>query len=94
VLPASISAVFIKIEHSRYIAEHIPGARFVELEGRDNVFSVGNSDAILGEIEEFLTGDRHAHEPDRMLATVMFTDIVDSTRRAAEMGDTTRASSK
>ena len=79
---------FIKIEHSRYIAAHIPGAHFVELEGRDNVFSVGNSEAILGEIEEFLTGDRHAHEPDRMLATVMFTDIVDSTRRAAEMGDT------
>jgi class 3 adenylate cyclase len=79
---------FIKIEHSRYIAANIPGARFVELEGSDNVFSLGDSEAILGEIEEFLTGNRHAHEPDRMLATVMFTDIVDSTRRAAEMGDT------
>jgi class 3 adenylate cyclase len=79
---------FINIQHSRYIAAHIPGARFVELEGSDNVFSVGDSEAILGEIEEFLTGDRRAHEPDRMLATVMFTDIVDSTRRAAEMGDT------
>jgi class 3 adenylate cyclase len=79
---------FIKIEHSRYLAEHIPGARFVELEGRDNVFALGDSEAILGEIEEFLTGHRLAHEPDRMLATVLFTDIVDSTRRAAEMGDT------
>ena len=79
---------FIKIEHSRYLAEHIPGARFVELEGRDNVFAVGDSEAVLGEIEEFLTGHRLAHEPDRMLATVLFTDIVDSTRRAAEMGDT------
>jgi class 3 adenylate cyclase len=79
---------FIKIDHSRYLAAHIPGARFLELEGSDNVFSVGDSEAILGEIEEFLTGDRRAREPDRMLATVMFTDIVESTRRAAEMGDT------
>jgi class 3 adenylate cyclase len=79
---------FIKIEHSRYLASHIPNARFVELEGSDNVFAVGDSEALLGEIEEFLTGDRHTREPDRMLATVMFTDIVDSTRRAAEMGDT------
>jgi class 3 adenylate cyclase/esterase/lipase len=79
---------FIKIDHSRYLAAHIPGARFVELEGTDNVFAVGDTEAILGEIEEFLTGDRRPHEPDRMLATVMFTDIVDSTRRAAAMGDT------
>jgi class 3 adenylate cyclase len=79
---------FIKIEHSRYLAGHIPNARFVELEGSDNVFAVGDSEAVLGEIEEFLTGGRHEREPDRMLATVLFTDIVDSTRRAAEMGDT------
>jgi class 3 adenylate cyclase len=78
---------FIKIDHSRYLAAHIPGARFVELEGQDNIFAVGDSEAILGEIEEFLTGARLVHEPDRMLATVLFTDIVDSTRRAAEMGD-------
>ena len=79
---------FIKIEHSRYLASHIPDARFVELQGSDNVFAVGDSEAVLGEIEEFLTGDRHEREPDRMLATVLFTDIVDSTRRAAELGDT------
>ena len=79
---------FIKLEHSRYLASHIQDARFVELEGSDNVFAVGDSEAVLGEIEEFLTGDRHEREPDRMLATVLFTDIVDSTRRAAEMGDT------
>jgi class 3 adenylate cyclase len=78
---------FIKVEHSRYIASKVPGARFVELEGGDNMFSVGDSEAVLGEIEEFLTGTRHEHEPDRMLATVLFTDICDSTRRAAEMGD-------
>ena len=51
------------------------------------MFSVGDSEALLGEIEEFLTGARHEREPDRMLATVMFTDIVGSTERAAEMGD-------
>jgi class 3 adenylate cyclase len=78
---------FIKIEHSHYLAEHIPGARYVELEGSDNMFSLGDSEAFLGEIEEHLTGVRHVHEPDRMLATVLFTDICDSTRRAAEMGD-------
>ena len=78
---------FIQVEHSRYLAEHIPGARYVELEGRDNMFAVGDSEAIMGEIEEFITGTRHAREPDRMLATVLFTDIVDSTRRAADLGD-------
>ena len=78
---------FIMVEHSRYIARHIPGARLVEQEGSDNMFSIGDSEAILGEIEEFLTGARHDREPDRMLATVMFTDIVDSTRLAAELGD-------
>jgi class 3 adenylate cyclase len=78
---------FIKIEHSRYIAGRIPGARLVELEGTDNMFSVGDSEAVLGEVEEFLTGQRHQHEPDRMLATVLFTDICGSTERAAEMGD-------
>ena len=51
------------------------------------MFSLGDSEALLGEIEEHLTGVRHVHEPDRMLATVLFTDICDSTRQAAEMGD-------
>jgi class 3 adenylate cyclase len=78
---------FLKVEHSRYIASKVPGARYVELEGGDNLFSIGDSDGLMGEIEEFLTGTRHEREPDRMLATVLFTDICDSTRRAAEMGD-------
>ncbi len=78
---------FINVEHSRYMATRIPGARLVELEGEDNMFSIGDSEAIMGEIEEFLTGNRPEREPDRMLATVMFTDIVESTRRAADMGD-------
>ncbi len=78
---------FLKVEHSRYIASKVPGARYVELEGGDNMFSVGDSEAVIGEIEEFLTGTRHEREPDRMLATVLFTDICDSTKKAAEMGD-------
>jgi class 3 adenylate cyclase len=78
---------FIKVEHSRYMASKIPGARYVELEGDDNMFSLGDSEAVIGEIEEFLTGTRHEREPDRMLATVLFTDICESTARAAEMGD-------
>ncbi len=78
---------FLMVEHSRYLAESIPGARYVELEGSDSLFSVGDSEAILGEIEEFLTGERHAPEPDRVLATVLFTDICGSTERAAELGD-------
>ena len=78
---------FLKVEHSRYLAEHIPGARYVELEGTDNLISSGDKEAVIGEIEEFLTGTRHQREPDRVLATVLFTDIVGSTERAAEMGD-------
>jgi class 3 adenylate cyclase len=78
---------FINVDHSRYMASRIPGARLVELEGEQNMFSIDDTEAITGEIEEFLTGTRPEREPDRMLATVMFTDIVESTRRAADMGD-------
>jgi len=78
---------FLMVEHGRYLGEHIPGARYVELEGTDSLFSVGAGDAIVGEIEEFVTGMRHEREPDRVLATVLFTDIVRSTERAAELGD-------
>jgi class 3 adenylate cyclase len=73
--------------HSHYLAQHIPGARHVELEGVDNMFSAGDLDAVLGEIQQFLTGSRPERDPDRMLATVLFTDIVGSTRRAATLGD-------
>ncbi len=78
---------FLMVEHSRYIAERIPGARYVELEGTDSLFSAGDTEAVLGEIEEFLTGSRHVPEPDRVLATVLFTDICGSTARAAQLGD-------
>jgi class 3 adenylate cyclase len=77
----------IQIEHSRYIAERIPGAKLVELEGDDNMFALGDTEALFGDIEEFLTGERHIVETDRMLATVLFTDICNSTEHAARMGD-------
>jgi class 3 adenylate cyclase len=70
-----------------YLAAQIPGARYVELAGIDHLPWAGDSEAVLGEIEEFLTGARSIVEPDRVLATVMFTDIVGSTERAAELGD-------
>jgi class 3 adenylate cyclase len=77
----------IPIDHGRYYAEHIPNARLVELEGSDHTPWVGDIDALIGEVEEFLTGARAAHASDRVLATVLFTDIVGSTERAAELGD-------
>jgi class 3 adenylate cyclase/pimeloyl-ACP methyl ester carboxylesterase len=75
------------VRHSRYLAQNIAGARYVELEGIDSFPFVGDSDAIVEEIEEFLTGGRSGGELARALLTVMFTDIVDATARAAELGD-------
>jgi len=69
------------------LASRIPGARYVELPGIDHLPWAGDAEAILGEVEEFLTGARSEPEPDRVLATVMFTDIVGSTERAAQLGD-------
>lgn len=77
----------VRVEFGRYIAERIPGAKYVELPGVDHAPLAGDYERLLDEIEEFLTGSRHEVEPDRVLATVLFTDIVDSTRRAAELGD-------
>jgi class 3 adenylate cyclase len=73
--------------HSHYLAEHIPGARFVELDGVDSLPFVGESEQIIEEIEEFLTGGRGGTQLARALLTVMFTDIVSATARAAELGD-------
>ena len=71
----------------KYVAEHIPGARFVELHGEDHWPWVGDPDEVCDHVEEFLTGHRSAPVSDRILATVMFTDIVGSTERASELGD-------
>lgn len=71
----------------RYIAERIPGARHVEVEGSAHVPFHGDTEPLLAEIREFLTGHREAARVDRVLATILFTDIVDSTRQAADLGD-------
>ncbi len=72
---------------AEYLAEHISGARLVELPGEDHLPWVGETDPLLGEVQEFLTGARTAPEPDRVLATILFTDIVGSTALASELGD-------
>ncbi|MFN2545592.1 MAG: adenylate/guanylate cyclase domain-containing protein [Actinomycetota bacterium] len=77
----------IPLEHTRYLAEHIPGARYVELPGDENLPWAGDQATLVSEVQEFLTGVRPQEEPDRVLATVLFTDIVDSTKRAVELGD-------
>jgi class 3 adenylate cyclase len=79
--------MIVSVEAGRHMAGEIPGARYVELSGEDHLWYHGDAEAIVAEVEEFLTGARGAREPDRVLATVMFTDIVDSTRRGAELGD-------
>jgi pimeloyl-ACP methyl ester carboxylesterase len=79
----------VNVNAGRYLAEHIPGATYVEMPGRDHAGWAGDIDALLGEIEEFLTGARAAppDDTDRVLATVLFTDVVGSTARAVEIGD-------
>ncbi len=82
--------MFFDERHSRYVAEHVPNARFVETAGAGPVwFGDEEAGAIADEIEHFLTGMRHAVVSDRVLATVLFTDIVGSTERAAALGDGT-----
>jgi class 3 adenylate cyclase/pimeloyl-ACP methyl ester carboxylesterase len=82
-----VDNALVRIGHSRYLAENIVGAKLVELSGHDHLPFVGDIDPLLGEIEEFLTGARRTQNADRVLATVLFTDIVDSTRRVADTGD-------
>jgi len=77
----------LKTSGARYLAEHIRGARYVELPGEDHFLWVGDVEAVLGEVEEFLTGVRGTPEVDRQLMTLLFTDIANSTARAALLGD-------
>jgi class 3 adenylate cyclase len=77
----------VNVEAGRFLAASIPGASYVEFPGPDHLTWAGNVDRLADEIEEFLTGTHGEVEPDRVLATVLFTDLVDSTRRAEEMGD-------
>jgi class 3 adenylate cyclase len=78
---------WIDIAGGRHLAANIPGARLIELEGTDHAYFTQDSDAIIDHVERFLTGSTATAEPDRLLATVLFTDIVDSTARAAKLGD-------
>jgi class 3 adenylate cyclase len=77
----------ITADHGRYLAAHIPGARYVELSGDEHALYGKDENVVLDEIREFLTGVREAPVTDRVLATILFTDIVGSTERAAELGD-------
>jgi class 3 adenylate cyclase len=80
--------VTINVEGGRYLAKHIPGARYIELPGKDHPPWIGdNAMEIADAIEEFLTGTRAPVTVDRVLATVLFTDIVGSTDKAAALGD-------
>jgi class 3 adenylate cyclase len=82
-----VGDIMNRIACARYLAERIRGAKIVELPGNDHFPWVGDTEAILGEVEEFLTGVRQEPESDRVLATVMFTDIVRATETAATLGD-------
>jgi class 3 adenylate cyclase/pimeloyl-ACP methyl ester carboxylesterase len=78
----------VKVEEGRYVAAHIDGARFLEIQGGDHIWFLSpKADEILDAIEEFFTGVRPTLESDRFLATVLFTDVVNGTARAAELGD-------
>jgi len=77
---------FIRVGHGRFLAEHIPGAKYVELAGNDHLYFVGDTDALLDEIEEFLTGSHQAPDGDLITETILFTDIVASTEHSARLG--------
>jgi class 3 adenylate cyclase len=77
----------VNVRNGRWLAQHLPNARMVELAGDDHIPWYDGAEEWLGEVQEFLTGTRAAPELERVLATVLFTDIVDSTRTAAELGD-------
>jgi len=77
----------VSVEEGRWIAAQIPGAKYVELPGDEHLIWAGDVDAVVDEVEEFLTGARPLPEANRVLSTVLFTDIVDATARTAELGD-------
>jgi class 3 adenylate cyclase len=78
---------YMRVEFGRYLADHLSHCRYVELDGPDALFFAGDQDALLTEIETFLTGVSGASDPDRVLATILLTDIVGSTDHAARLGD-------
>ena len=82
-----VGSRFVPVGHGHYLAEHIAGSRFVELPGADALYWVGDTAPMLDEIEEFITGVRGGSDAERVLSTIVFTDIVGSTERAAALGD-------
>ena len=82
-----IDSGFTPVAHGQYLGEHIAGSRYVELPGRDTLYWVGNTAPMIDEIEEFITGMRGGSDTERLLTTIVFTDIVGSTERAALLGD-------
>jgi class 3 adenylate cyclase len=82
-----LGSTFVPVGHGRYLAEHIAGSRYVELPGADTLYWTGDTAPLLDEIEEFITGVRGGFDAERVLATLVFTDIVGSTSRAAALGD-------
>ena len=79
--------VIFPVHHTRYLADHIAGAKYIEFPGADLLYFVGDADQVLDAIEEFVTGMRPLPSPDRFLGTVLFVDVVGSTQLAAEIGD-------
>ena len=77
----------VPVALGRYLADHLPNATYVELEGADHLYFVGDADALLDETELFLTGERRGHRTDRVVTTILFADLVDSTGLAARLGD-------
>jgi class 3 adenylate cyclase/pimeloyl-ACP methyl ester carboxylesterase len=84
---AQAANVVFPVQHTRYLAEHIAGAKYIELPGADLLYFVGDADQVLDAIEEFVTGLRPLPSPDRFLGTVLFVDVAGSTQLAAEIGD-------
>jgi class 3 adenylate cyclase len=79
--------IFYPVSHTRYLAEHIAGAKYLEFPDADLLYFAGNAGQVRDAIEEFVTGMRPLPSPDRFLGTVLFVDVVGSTRLAAEIGD-------
>lgn len=79
--------LLVPVDNGRYLAEKIPGAKLVELPGEDHIPFLGDWEAIVDEVEEFLTGSRRERDTERVLATILFTDIVDSSSQANKRGD-------
>jgi class 3 adenylate cyclase len=78
---------YVRAGHGRYLAQHIPQCKYVELPDRDYLFHTGDTEGVLALLQEFLTGERELHDDERVLATILFVDIVGSTERASSLGD-------